>query len=134
MFIFTVTEYTSILYAEIKLHNPSNEIVTTPLDPNEPGHEPTRFTNKDSLNEAEMEFHGKFIAFGTPPPPDPTGEDHYVTEFKYGIVYGQMNINFIRSKALSTIVNLIIHCSYEKRNYQTLTNDGIFSYCQIRIG
>ena len=109
MFIFTVMEYTSILYAEIKLHNPSNEIVTTPLDPNEPGYEPTRFTNKDSLNEAEMEFHGKFIASGTPP--DLTSElykDHYVTEFKYGIVYGQMTTNFIRSKTLSTIVNLII--------------------------
>jgi hypothetical protein len=102
-------EYTSILYAEIKLHNPSNEIVTTPLDPNEPGHEPTRFTNIDSLNEADMEFHGKFLASGTPP--DLTSElykDHYVTDFKYGIVYGQMITNFIRSKTLSTIVNLTI--------------------------
>ena len=109
MFIFTVMEYTSILYAEIKLHNPSNEIVTTPLDPNEPGHEPTRFTNIDSLNEADMEFHGKFLASGTPP--DLTSElykDHYVTDFKYGIVYGQMITNFIRSKTLSTIVNLTI--------------------------
>jgi hypothetical protein len=102
-------EYTSILYAEIKLHNPSYEIVTTPLDPNELGPEPTRFTNIDSLNEADMEFHGKFIASGTPP--DLTSElykDHYVTDFKYGIVYGQMITNFIRSKTLSTIVNLII--------------------------
>ena len=109
MFIFTVMEYTSILYAEIKLHNPSNEIVTTPLDPNEPGHEPTRFTNIDSFNEADMEFHGKFLASGTPP--DLTSElykDHYVTDFKYGIVYGQMTTNFIRSKTLSTIVNLTI--------------------------
>ena len=109
MFIFTVMEYTSILYAETKLHNPSNETVTTPLDPNEPGHEPTRFTNKDNLNEAEIEFHGKFVASGTPP--DLTNklyEDHYVTEFKYGIVYGQMTTNFIRSKTLSTIVNLKI--------------------------
>ena len=107
MFIFTVMEYTSILYAEIKLHNPSYEIVTTPLDPNEPGYEPTRFTNKDSLNKAEMEFHGKFIASGTPPDLTSEYKDHYVTEFKYGIVYGQMTTNFIRSKTLSTIVNLI---------------------------
>jgi hypothetical protein len=74
---------------------------------NEPGYEPTRFTNKDSLNKAEMEFHGKFIASGTPPDLTSEYKDHYVTEFKYGIVYGQMTTNFIRSKTLSTIVNLI---------------------------
>ena len=94
-FILTVTEETSILYVEIKLHNPSNEIVTTPSDPNDPGPQPIRFTNKDSLNAAEIEMRAKFVTSGTPPKPE---DDHYITEFKYGIVYGEMKFEYIKSK------------------------------------
>ena len=96
-FYLTVTEETSILYAEIKLHNPSNEIITTPSDPNDPGPQPIRFTNKDNLNAAEIEMRAKFVTSGTPP--DLTNiTDHYITEFKYGIVYGEMKFEYIKSK------------------------------------
>ena len=88
----TVTEETSILYAKIKLHNPSHEIVTTPTDPSETGPQPIRFTNKGDLNKAEIEFHAKFVASGTPPPLDP---EHFVTYFTYGIIYGQMKLEYV---------------------------------------
>ncbi|CAG2197001.1 unnamed protein product [Mytilus edulis] len=91
----TITEETDILYAEIKLHNPSKETVTTPLDPSDTGQQPTRFTNKNDLNTAEIEFHGKFVSSGTPPVHDPSGENHFVTDFNYGIVYGEMKLEYI---------------------------------------
>lgn len=93
-----VTEEPSILYAEIKLHNPVHAIVTTPLDPNDSGPQPVRFTNKNDLNEAEIKFEGKFVASGIPPTHDPNGENHYVTDFKYGIVFGQMTLEYFKGK------------------------------------
>jgi hypothetical protein len=46
---YSVSEETSILYAEIKLHSDTNQIITTPIDPNidpnNQGIEPTRWTN-----------------------------------------------------------------------------------------
>ncbi|CAG2198378.1 unnamed protein product [Mytilus edulis] len=94
----TITEEPSILYAEIKLHNPVHAIVTTPSDPSDTGPQPVRFTNKNDLNEAEIQFHGKFEASGIPPPYDPSGENHYVTDFKYGIVFGQMTLEYFRGE------------------------------------
>ncbi|CAC5375018.1 unnamed protein product [Mytilus coruscus] len=94
----TITEEPSILYAEIKLHNPAHEIVTTPLDPSDTGPQPVRFTNKNDLNAAEIQFDGKFVASGIPPLHDPSGENHYVTDFKYGIVYGQMTLDYLRAE------------------------------------
>jgi hypothetical protein len=59
--IFTAT---SILYAEIKLHSDTNQIITTPIDPNidpnNQGIEPTRWTNNRNFVEAEFEFHAKY--------------------------------------------------------------------------
>jgi hypothetical protein len=37
----------------------------------------------------------KFVTSGTPPKPE---DDHYITEFKYGIVYGEMKFEYIKSK------------------------------------
>ena len=40
-------------------------------------------------------MHAKFETSGTPPKPE---ADHYITEFKYGIVYGEMKFEYIKSK------------------------------------
>jgi hypothetical protein len=40
-------------------------------------------------------MRAKFVASGTPPKPE---DDHYITEFKYGIVYGEMKFEYIKSK------------------------------------
>lgn len=106
MIIFVVTEQTTILYAEIKLHNPSHETVTTPLNPSDTGPQPVRFTNKNDLNATEIEFRGTFLASGTPPPHDPTGGNHFVTDFDYGIVYGQMKLEYIIGKHIFLILTL----------------------------
>ena len=41
-------------------------------------------------------MHAKFLTSGTPPNLTP---DHYITEFKYGIVYGEMKFEYIKSKS-----------------------------------
>ena len=42
-------------------------------------------------------MRAKFVTSGTPP--DLTNiTDHYITEFKYGIVYGEMKFEYIKSK------------------------------------
>ena len=45
----------------------------------------------------------KFITTGTPPKADLTNKtdtgDHYITEFKYGIVYGELKFEYIKSKS-----------------------------------
>jgi hypothetical protein len=40
-------------------------------------------------------MRAKFVTSGTPPKPE---YDHYITEFKYGIVYGEMKFEYIKSK------------------------------------
>jgi len=101
-FFYSVTEETSILYAEIKLHSDTNQIITTPIDPNidpnNPGIEPTRWTNNRNFEEAEFEFHAKYTASGKPPDPDPSGDKHYITDFRHGIIRGLVKVDYIRSK------------------------------------
>ncbi|XP_052095904.1 uncharacterized protein LOC127731085 [Mytilus californianus] len=98
----TITEETSVLYAEIKLHTATNEILTTPKDPNDPGNEPTKWTNNKNFGEAEVEIRAKYVASGysttgTPPPqPDPNGVTHYITDFNHGIIYGLITVDYIR--------------------------------------
>jgi hypothetical protein len=87
-----------MLYAEIKLHSDTNQIITTPINTNNPGIEPTRWTNNRNFEEAEFEFHAKYTAFGKPPDPDPLGEKHYITDFRHGIIRGLVKVDYIRSK------------------------------------
>ena len=45
-------------------------------------------------------MRAKFVTRGTPP--DLTNiTDHYITEFKYGIVYGEMKFEYIKGKTFS---------------------------------
>jgi hypothetical protein len=41
-------------------------------------------------------MRAKFVTSGTPPN---LMSDHYITEFKYGIVYGEMKFEYIKSKS-----------------------------------
>jgi hypothetical protein len=48
---YSVTEETSILYAEIKLHSDTNQIITTPIDPNiDPNNQGIEPTFPPSIN------------------------------------------------------------------------------------
>jgi hypothetical protein len=105
----SVTEETSILYAEIKLHSDTNQIITTPIDPNNPGIEPTRWTNNRNFVKAEFEFQAKYTATGKPPDPDPAGIKHYITDFRHGIIRGLVKVNYIRSK-LVFVYGVYLHC------------------------
>lgn len=102
-----------MLYAEIKLHTSTNEILTTPKDPNDPGSEPTKWTNNKHFGEAEIEIRAKYVASGysttgtPPPPPDPIGDNHYVTDFNHGIIYGLITVDYIRGKLFECILFLL---------------------------
>ncbi|CAC5401970.1 unnamed protein product [Mytilus coruscus] len=112
----TITEETSLLYAEIKLHTFTNEILTTPHDPNDPGSEPIKWTNNKNFSEAEVEFRAKYVASGystsgtPPPPPDPTGIEHYVTDFKHGILFGLITVEYIRGTPVANSTYLQFSC------------------------
>ena len=41
-------------------------------------------------------MRAKCVTSGTPPN---LTSDHYITEFKYGIVYGEMKFEYIKSKS-----------------------------------
>lgn len=86
-----------VKYAEAKLIHKvgaTDKIITTPIDPNDPGPQPIRWTNNVAWQTAELEFNSKFPDIGAHPPMDPAGETHYVKDFKYGIIYAAMELRY----------------------------------------
>ena len=92
---FSVTVDVNVTYAEAKLSH-ATKTITTPIDPNDPGAQPIRWTKNVVWNKAEIEFHNKFPDLGRPPLIDPTGDKHYVTDFKFGIIAARMELSFER--------------------------------------
>jgi hypothetical protein len=45
--VFPVIKDVDVLYAEAKLNDPANTILTTPIDANDPGPQPIRWTNNE---------------------------------------------------------------------------------------
>ena len=101
MFIFSVVIDVDVKYAEAKLTDVNDKILTTPVDPNAPGPQPIRWTNNVAWRTAEIEFKSKFPALGNPPPLDPKGETHFVTDFKFGIISATMTLTHERGKRSS---------------------------------
>ncbi|CAG2236358.1 unnamed protein product [Mytilus edulis] len=81
-----ITESINIMHAEAKLSDLSNTILTTPDDPNVPYNQPVKWSNNNQWKFLELDFTLKYHTFERPPKPDPTGEKHFVTYFKYEIV------------------------------------------------
>ncbi|CAG2185452.1 unnamed protein product [Mytilus edulis] len=80
-----ITEYVKIMHAEAKLSDESNTILTTPDDPNVPYNQPVKWSNNNKWKFLELDFSLKYHTFEMPPKPDPTGDKHFVTYFKYDI-------------------------------------------------
>jgi hypothetical protein len=58
-------------------------------------------------------MRAKFVTSGTPPKADITNETdtgHYITEFKYGIVYGEMKFEYIKSKTFLNKIECLLKC------------------------
>ncbi|CAG2217115.1 unnamed protein product [Mytilus edulis] len=87
-------------YAEAKLRDTdTNKIITTPIDPNQPGPQPIRWTNHVNWKEIDIEISFKFPDLGKPPDYDPKGEQHFVIDFKYGVVHASMQLKHYKEKA-----------------------------------
>ena len=99
--VFPVIKDVDVLYAEAKLTDPGNTTLTTPIDPNEPGPQPIRWTNNVAWLTAEIEFRSKFPDLGKPPDHDPNGTTHFVTDFKYGIISASMRLEHDRGMYVS---------------------------------
>ena len=58
-------------------------------------------------------MRAKFVASGTPPKADIANKtdtgDHYITEFKYGIVYGEMKFEYIKSKTFLNKIECLLN-------------------------
>lgn len=96
--IFTVTEKANILENECKLKDSAGRVLTNPSDPNTASPQPTIWTNNVIWHEADTKWDAKYTLTETPPAPDPSGVNHYVTDFKYGIVHATTKLVLERSK------------------------------------
>ena len=94
--LFPVINYVVVLNAEAKLTDPVNQIITTPVNPNETGPQPIRWTNNVAWLTAEIKFSSKFPESERVPDHDPNGTTHFVTDFKYGIISASMRLEHDR--------------------------------------
>lgn len=78
--------------------NPSDDPVETPIDPNDPIPRETKWTNHIMINRAYLEVTAVFKVNDTPPAPDQTGRNHFITEFKYGVLAGTMKLTLVRGR------------------------------------
>jgi hypothetical protein len=53
-------------------------------------------------------MRAKFVTSGTPPKADIANKTHYITEFKYGIVYGEMKFEYIKSKTFLNKIECLL--------------------------
>ena len=102
--VFPVIKDVDVLYAEAKLNDPANTILTTPIDANDPGPQPIRWTNNVAWLTADIEFRSKFPDLGKPPDHDPNGTKHFVTDFKYGIISAYMRLEHDRGMYASICI------------------------------
>ncbi|CAG2190381.1 unnamed protein product [Mytilus edulis] len=102
----------TISYATAKLNSPkpSDDPVETPIDPNDPIPRETKWTNHIMINTAYLEVTAVFKVDATQPAPDPNGRNHFVTEFKYGVLAGQMKLTLVRGiKELAVNHNAVFY-------------------------
>lgn len=106
---FSVIADVNTSYAEAKLRDTdTNKIITTPIDPNQPGPQPIRWTNHVNWKEIDIEISFKFPDLGKPPDYDPKGEQHFVIDFKYGVVHASMQLKHYKGIFFNSAFNLVI--------------------------
>lgn len=95
---FLVTRDSSIVYAIAKLNSsqPGRNFIETPIDPNDPIPRAKKWTNHLLINRAYLEVIAVFKVHDTPPAPDQNGRNHFITDFRYGVLAGQMKLALIR--------------------------------------
>lgn len=99
-YYFLVIKNSTISYAIASLKGPkdTSDPVETPKDPNDPIPRETTWTNQKLIKKAYLKVTAVFKSSEAPPAPDPTGRNHFVTEFNYGITRGELRLNLIRGK------------------------------------
>nr|XP_034301655.1 uncharacterized protein LOC105322112 [Crassostrea gigas] len=104
----TMTEKANILENECKLKDSAGRVLTNPSDPNTASPQPTIWTNNVIWHEADTKWDAKYTLTETPPAPDPSGVNHYVTDFKYGIVHATTKLVLERNSA--TVGQILYTC------------------------
>lgn len=99
MLFFQVLDPPDILFNEAKLGD-GHTVLYNPVDSNNVDNpQEIIWTNHIKFSHIDLEFKAKYVIKETPAvKPDPDGEDHYVTEWKNGIISGSITLNLIRSK------------------------------------
>ncbi|OPL33516.1 hypothetical protein AM593_01544, partial [Mytilus galloprovincialis] len=102
-----ITQAIDILHAQVKFMDAENTTVSSPEDVNSPRNVPKKWTNNLHLKTMEFSLGAIYKALGDIPKfgeytETIKGEDktlsHFVTEFKYGIIAGEMKAILIRDK------------------------------------
>lgn len=98
--MFLVLKDSTILYAIAKLNSsiPGRNAIETPIDPNDPIPRVTKWTNQLMIDRAYLEVNAVFKVNSVPTAPDQTGRNHYITDFKYGVLGGRIKLAIIRGK------------------------------------
>jgi len=94
-----VTEYPTITYNEAKLKSKNGDVISFPPDPSKTYTPPEDvvWTNNLEIAYATGNFKAKYeTSTGAIPAPDATGENHFVTDFRTGIIGGRMSFTLIR--------------------------------------
>nr|XP_034314147.1 uncharacterized protein LOC105348718 isoform X1 [Crassostrea gigas] len=96
----------SIMENECKLEDPSGSILANPADLNEAPPQPIRWTNNVIWERAVTKWDALFQLPAAPP--DLTGLDHYVTDYRFGIKFATTKLRQVRGG--SKIAELTHNC------------------------
>jgi hypothetical protein len=107
IFVAVVTDSTiSDVIAKLMNKKSTHDPVEQPINRSDLIPRETRWTNQIQIEKAYLEVTAVFKSDDAPPAPDLTGNNHFVTEFKYGITRGKMMLTLLRGKIY------LIHQSY----------------------
>lgn len=86
---------------ECKLEDPSGSILANPADLNEAPPQPIMWTNNVIWERAVTKWDALFQLPAAPP--DLTGLDHYVTDYRFGIKFATTKLRQVRGKILASL-------------------------------
>ena len=93
-FFWSVVTMAEILENECKLEDPKGSILANPADLNEGPPQPIRWTNNVIWTRAVTKWDARFSLPASPP--DLTGLQHYVADYRFGIKSGLTRLRQIR--------------------------------------
>ena len=114
----SVVTKAEILENECKLEDPSGSILANPADLNEGPPQPIRWTNNVIWTRAVTKWDARFSLPATPP--DLTGLQHYVKDYRFGIKFASTKLRQVRGltdiwfslkeKMILISIHMIISC------------------------